>query len=68
MRFDITEPEQKFSSVFAGLGTLVLGVFEQYEADKRHLIEAVKKAEAEKQELQSRLDKCLELKIEEGEQ
>ena len=59
MRFDITEPEQKFSSVFAGLGTLVLGAFEQYEADKRQLIEAVKKAQAETQELQERLDKAL---------
>jgi hypothetical protein len=60
MRYDITEPEQKFSSVFAGLGTLVLGAFEQYEADKRSLIEALKQSHAEKEELQERLDKALE--------
>ena len=59
MRYDITEPEQKFASVIAGLNSLVMGTFEQYEADKRHLIEAVKKVEAEKEELQSRLDKAL---------
>jgi hypothetical protein len=63
MRYDITEPEQKFAAVFAGLGTLVLGAFEQYESDKRHLIEAVKKVESEKQELQQRLDKALGDKV-----
>lgn len=57
MRYDITEPEQKFASVFTGLGTLVLGTFEQYETEKRSLIEAVKKLQEEKDELQSRLDR-----------
>jgi len=57
MRYDITEPEQKFASVFTGLGTLVLGTFEQYETEKRSLIEAVKKLQEEKEELQSRLDR-----------
>ena len=56
MRYDITEPEQKFASVFTGLGTLVLGTFEQYETEKRSLIEAVKKLQEEKDELQSLLD------------
>ena len=59
MRYDITEPEQKFASVIAGLNSLVMGTFEQYEADKRQLIEELKRVESERQELQSRLDKAL---------
>ena len=63
MRYDITEPEQRFSAVFAGLGTLVLGAFEQYESEKKQLIEAVKKEIVKNEELQSRLDKALGEKI-----
>ena len=63
MRYDITEPEQRFSVVFAGLGTLVLGAFKQYESEKKQLIEAVKKEIAKNEELQSRLDKALGEKI-----
>ena len=63
MRYDITEPEQKFASVFTGLGTLVMGAFEQYESEKKQLIEAVKKEIAKNEELQSRLDKALGEKI-----
>jgi hypothetical protein len=59
MRYDITEPEQKFSSVVSGLTTLVLSAFEQYESEKKQLVEACKKILSEKEELQSRLDKAL---------
>jgi len=59
MRYDITEAEQKVSAVLAGLTTLVLGSLEQLEAEKKQLIDAVKKEISEKEELQSRLDKAL---------
>jgi hypothetical protein len=51
MRYDITEAEQKFSAIHTGLATLVMGAFEQYEAEKKQLISTVTQLQEQLREL-----------------
>jgi len=56
MRYDITEPEQKFAAISAGMNSLVMGCFEQYESEKQTLIETLKQVNQENQDLKAKLD------------